>query len=156
MIHEDGYLVPIPEQTRIWEGITAGLHRLKVSARMPHQALQSTGKERKIGPDTTGSLTGHIHAVRNPVDRAHPTPRFREISLWFCTEIAVWAKVTRLRVERVCTEPQATHYAITIGNHRIFLRLPTDRRRVAILGVIRQRFATLIGTTSAPSRSWSR
>lgn len=73
MIHEDGYLVPIPEQTRIWEHITAGLHRLKLSARMPHQALQSTGKEHETSQDMTGGSTGHEHAVRNPVDRAHPT-----------------------------------------------------------------------------------
>ena len=84
MIHEDGYLVPIPEQTRIWEGITADLHRLKLSARMPHQALQSTGKERKIRQGLMAGLTGPSHAVRNPVDRAHPTPRFRDLALCYC------------------------------------------------------------------------
>ena len=73
MIHDGGYLVPIPEQTRNLEGFAATLHRLKLFARMPHEALQSTGKARKIRQGTQGSLTGHRHAVRNPVDRAHRT-----------------------------------------------------------------------------------
>ena len=84
MILDNGYLVPIPEQTRNLEGSPATFHRLKLFARMPHQALQSTGRASKIRQGTQGSLTGNRHSVRNPVDRAHRTPRIRDLSLCYC------------------------------------------------------------------------
>ena len=44
--------------------------------------------------------------------RAHRTPRIRDASRWFILKNAVWAKATRLRVERVCADPQTTHSAL--------------------------------------------
>ena len=61
--------------------------------------------------DQSPLLTGPPRALGNK--GAHPTPRFRVLSLCYCCRIWFWAKSTRLRVEPLCTDPQTTHISLS-------------------------------------------